>query len=61
MIAIKGMKMPQSCGKCPMVILTGWEVIYAHCRIGDIDLDKIEWTKERHKKCPLVEVKNDSD
>lgn len=53
MIAIK-MDMPQYCGKCPFVILTGWEVIYANCRISDVDLDRIEWTKERHKDCPLI-------
>ena len=51
MIAVKGMKMPNSCSECNLTTRKTWN--YA-CSINLKDIDCTE--TKRPKDCPLVEI-----
>lgn len=42
--------------RIPFLMLTGWEIIFAGCSLKRMNLDNIQWRKERHKDCPLIEL-----
>ena len=53
-ILIKGMKMPISCERCPML---DWDLDYIKCKITDRHFKMKEcWRTSRVPDCPLVEV-----
>ena len=56
MIAIKEMKMPNSCSECNLTTRKTWN--YA-CSINLKDIDCTE--TKRHKDCPLVEIVTGKD
>ena len=51
MIAIKGMKMPNSCSECNLTTRKTWNYV---CSINLKDIDCTE--TKRPKGCPLVEI-----
>ena len=51
MIAIKGMKMPNSCSECNLTTRKTWNYV---CSINLKDIDCAE--TKRPKGCPLVEI-----
>ena len=51
MIAIKGMKMPNSCSECNLTTRKTWNSV---CSINLKDIDCAE--TKRPKGCPLVEI-----
>lgn len=54
MIAIK-MDMPESCVECKLSRVTGGKNPCLNC-IMIRGVDEIDWTHERHKDCPLIEL-----
>lgn len=57
MIAIKGIDMPQNCLDCPLSFYLGMENL-ACIFLGDLGSRHCTDVRvERHKDCPLVEVK----
>ena len=51
MIAVKGMKMPNSCSECNLITRKTWNYV---CSINLKDIDCTE--TKRPKDCPLVEI-----
>lgn len=54
MIAIKGMKMPKSCGGCRLQD-EEYSICFALCGMSTYDVRR----GFRHSECPLVEVKGE--
>ena len=54
MIAIKNMKMPKNCGKCPLCV--NEEFCYNVCVALSTVLDDNTYKKTKHLNCPLIEV-----
>ena len=54
MIAIKDFEMPKTCYDCPF-FHEGW--VGRICCITLIHLDYPQYSEERNKNCPLIEVK----
>lgn len=62
MIAIKGLKMPDSCKFCPYAYERQW-LVYTCTATGemlfDIDFKRIYQPGLKHEDCPLIEIKDD--
>lgn len=55
MIAIKEMKMPKNCNRCPFYYVDDRDYIFSSCRALNRCINPTEDT--RHKDCPLIEIK----